>query len=62
MLLALAIVTLLSYVDATGNVAHCPPGCDCQLTSYDSQLYVDCGHRLSHVDTCLLYTSDAADE
>jgi len=45
MLLALAFFTLVVFVDAIGNVALCPKGCNCQLTSSDTQLYVDCSSR-----------------
>jgi len=47
MLLALVFFTLVVYLDATptGNITQCPSGCRCQLTSSNTQLYVDCGQR-----------------
>jgi len=45
MLLAVALFSLAAFVDAIGNVALCPKGCNCQLTSSDTQLYVDCSSR-----------------
>jgi len=51
MLLALALFSLAAFVDAIGNAALCPKGCNCQLTSSDTQLYVDCSSRgLPEVD------------
>jgi len=52
MLSALIVfITLLAYVEATGKVAPCPPGCSCHLTYFDSQMYVDCSHGFPNVDT-----------
>jgi len=45
MLFALAFFSLVAFVDAIGNVALCSKGCNCHLTSSDTQLYVDCGSR-----------------
>jgi len=53
MLLALALFTLVAFVDAISNVTLCPKGCVCHLyvLSSDTQLYVDCSsRRLPEVD------------
>jgi len=50
MTLALSLITLVTYVDAIGKLTQCPKGCTCEVTSSDTQLYVDCGHRLPDDD------------
>jgi len=51
MLLALALFSLVAFVDTIGNIALCPKHCNCQLTFSDKQLYVNCSSsRLPKVD------------
>ena len=50
MWLGLVVFTLVAYVEADGNIAQCPNGCYCQVASSDTQLFVDCGHRIPDID------------
>ena len=45
----LALFTLLTYVNAIGNITQLPTGCICQEPS-NSSLTVDCRQRLLAVD------------
>ena len=48
MLLALALFTLVTWVNAISNTTQCPAGCSCQVTS--SSLTIDCAQRPPAVD------------
>ena len=51
MLLALALLTLVTCVDGIGNITQCPKGCNCKLAFFGTQLYVHCDRGVPDVDT-----------